>query len=85
MLREESERDQLIANAIQVGMGYEKTQSLLEKEYMPKLYARDRRDTIFIWAYPEIWRLFRQDQESRFRLVQIPLADYLMYILRKCI
>ena len=50
MLREESERDQLIANAIQVGMGYEKTQSLLEKEYMPKLYARDRRDTIFIWA-----------------------------------
>lgn len=50
MLREEGERDQLIANAIQVGMGYEKTQSLLEKEYMPKLYARDRRDTIFIWA-----------------------------------
>lgn len=50
MLSKESERDQLIANAIQVGMGYEKTQSLLEKEYMPKLYARDRRDTIFIWA-----------------------------------
>lgn len=50
MLKLESERDRLIADAIQMEIGYENTQSLLEKKNMPKLYARDRRDTIFIWA-----------------------------------
>ena len=48
MLREESERDQLIANAIQVGMGYEKTQSLLKSICLN--YMRETGETLFLYG-----------------------------------
>jgi hypothetical protein len=43
-------RDRIIASAIIRKIGFQKTQEILKKKGIPILYARIRRDTIFIWA-----------------------------------
>lgn len=43
-------RDALLATAINRKMSYEETQNLLKQHGKAGLYARDRRDSIIIWA-----------------------------------
>lgn len=43
-------RDALLATAINRKMSYQETQDLLRKYGKAGLYARDRRDSIIIWA-----------------------------------
>ena len=43
-------RDVIILLAIVSGVSYEDTQKILRKCGMSQLYARNRRDSIFIWA-----------------------------------
>jgi hypothetical protein len=47
---EEYLRDRIIADAIIRKLGFQMTQEILSKKGEPILYARIRRDTIFIWA-----------------------------------
>lgn len=46
----DDKRDDLLAAAINRKMSYQETQDLLRKYGKAGLYARDRRDSIIIWA-----------------------------------
>ena len=45
-----AKRDELLVLAVAQKMSYDETQSLLRKYAQAELYARDRRDSIIIWA-----------------------------------
>lgn len=50
IIRRESFREIIICLALEFELSYEKTQVILQRFKEPKLYARNRRDTIIIWA-----------------------------------